>query len=93
MGGTSFDVGLIVGVEPLIEREVNISRRVFNMPTLMMETITAGMGLYVTVDPITKRITLGPESAGADPGPVSYDKGNDTPTIMDCALIARPDQS
>ncbi len=87
MGGTSFDVGLIVGVEPLIEREVNISRRVFNMPTLMMETITAGMGLYVSVDPITKRITLGPESAGADPGPVSYDKGNDTPTIMDCALI------
>ncbi len=87
MGGTSFDVGLIIGQEPLIEREVNITRRVFNMPTLMMETITAGMGLYVTVDPITHRITLGPESAGADPGPVSYDKGNETPTIMDCALI------
>ncbi|MBK7520381.1 MAG: hydantoinase/oxoprolinase family protein [Pseudomonadales bacterium] len=87
MGGTSFDVGLIMGQEPLIEREVTITRRIFNMPTLMMETITAGMGLYVSVDPITQRITLGPESAGAHPGPVSYDKGNETPTIMDCALV------
>ena len=87
MGGTSFDVGLILGQEPLIEREVTITRRVFNMPTLMMETITAGMGLYVSVDPITHRISLGPESAGAHPGPVSYDKGNETPTVMDCALI------
>lgn len=87
MGGTSFDVGLIRGQEPLIEREVTITRRIFNMPTLMMETITAGMGLYVTVDPVTQRITLGPESAGADPGPVCYDKGNETPTVMDCALI------
>lgn len=87
MGGTSFDVGLIRGGEPLIEREVTIARRIFDMPTLMMETITAGMGLYVTVDPVTRRIRLGPGSAGADPGPVSYDRGNDTPTIMDCALI------
>jgi len=87
MGGTSFDVGLIMGGEPLVRREVVITRRLFNLPTLVMDTIAAGMGMYVTVDPITHRITLGPESAGADPGPVSYDMGNDIPTVMDCALI------
>jgi N-methylhydantoinase A len=87
MGGTSFDVGLIMGGEPLTQREVVITRRIFNLPTLVMDTIAAGMGMYVSVDPITRRITLGPESAGADPGPVSYDHGNTTPTVMDCALI------
>lgn len=87
MGGTSFDVGLIMGGEPLVRREVVITRRLFNLPTLVMDTIAAGMGMYVTVDPITHRITLGPESAGADPGPVSYDMGNEVPTVMDCALI------
>lgn len=87
MGGTSFDVGLIMGGEPLVQREVAITRRIFNLPTLVMDTIAAGMGMYVTVDPVTRRIAIGPESAGADPGPVSYDRGNETPTVMDCALI------
>ena len=87
MGGTSFDVGLIMGGEPLVQREVVITRRIFNLPTLVMDTIAAGMGMYVTVDPVTRRIAIGPESAGADPGPVSYDRGNETPTVMDCALI------
>lgn len=87
MGGTSFDVGLIMGGEPLVQREVVITRRIFNLPTLVMDTIAAGMGMYVTVDPVTRRIAIGPESAGADPGPVSYDRGNEIPTVMDCALI------
>lgn len=87
MGGTSFDVGLLRGGEPILDREVTITRRIFNLPTLVMDTIGAGMGMYVTVDPITSRITLGPESAGADPGPVSYGGGNDIPTVMDCALV------
>jgi len=87
MGGTSFDVGLIMNGEPLRQREVDITRRIFNLPTLVMDTIATGMGMFVTVDPITKRITLGPESAGSDPGPVSYGLGNEIPTVMDCALI------
>lgn len=87
MGGTSFDVGLIRGGQPLIEREVVINRRVYNIPTLQMDTIGAGTGMYVTIDPITKRINIGPESAGADPGPVCYEMGNETPTVMDCCLI------
>ena len=87
MGGTSFDVGLIMGGEPVMLREVVINRRLFNIPTLLMDTIGAGTGMYVTIDPITRRITVGPESAGADPGPVSYDMGNEVPTVMDCVLI------
>ena len=87
MGGTSFDVGLIMAGEPMIDREVTVTRRIFNLPTLVMDTVGAGMGMFVSVDPLTGRITLGPESAGADPGPVSYGRGNDTPTVMDCALI------
>ena len=87
MGGTSFDVGLIMSGEPVMLREVVINRRIFNIPTLLMDTIGAGTGMYVTIDPITMRITVGPESAGADPGPVSYDMGNEVPTVMDCVLI------
>ncbi len=87
MGGTSFDVGLIMNGEPMLDREVTITRRLFNLPTLVMDTVGAGMGMYVGVDPLTDRITLGPGSAGADPGPVCYDRGNETPTVMDCALV------
>jgi len=87
MGGTSFDVGLIMSGEPVMLREVVINRRLFNIATLLMDTIGAGTGMYVTIDPITRRITVGPDSAGADPGPVSYDMGNEVPTVMDCMLI------
>lgn len=87
MGGTSFDVGLLMGGEPVMLREVVINRRIFNIPTLLMDTIGAGTGMFVTVDPITKRLTIGPGSAGADPGPVCYEMGNEVPTVMDCCLI------
>jgi len=87
MGGTSFDVGLIRRGKFVTEREVVITRRLFNIPTLVMDSIGAGTGMYVTIDPITNRITLGPGSAGADPGPVCYNMGNEVPTVMDCALI------
>jgi N-methylhydantoinase A len=87
MGGTSFDVGLIMGGQPNMVREVVINRRVYNIPTLQMDTTGAGTGQFVTIDPITKRINIGPESAGAEPGPVCYEMGNEVPTVMDCCLI------
>jgi acetone carboxylase beta subunit len=87
MGGTSFDVGLLMSGEPVMVREVVINRRIYNIPTLLMDTIGAGTGMFVTIDPITKRIKVGPESAGADPGPVCYEMGNEVPTVMDCVLI------
>jgi len=87
MGGTSFDVGLIMGGEPIMLREVEVGRVIINIPTLVMDSIGAGTGQYVSVDPESKRVNIGPESAGADPGPVAYNIGNDIPTAMDCALI------
>lgn len=87
MGGTSFDVGLIMGGEPIMLREVEVGRAIVNIPTLVMNSIGAGTGQYVRIDPESKRVDIGPESAGADPGPVCYNMGNETPTVMDCALI------
>lgn len=87
MGGTSFDVGLLMGGEPVMLREVVINRRIYNIPTLLMDTTGAGTGMFVGIEPITNRITIGPGSAGADPGPVCYEMGNETPTVMDCCLI------
>jgi acetone carboxylase beta subunit len=86
VGGTSFDVGLIMGGELMISREVELAHHIFNIPTVVMDSIGAGTGMYLTVDPM-KRLHLGPDSAGADPGPVCYDVGNEIPTVMDCALI------
>jgi len=87
MGGTSFDVGLIMGGECTMLREIEVGRSILNIPTLVMDTIGAGTGMYVSIDPESKRIDIGPGSAGAEPGPVCYNLGNETPTIMDCCLI------
>ncbi|MEW6614317.1 MAG: hydantoinase/oxoprolinase family protein [Thermodesulfobacteriota bacterium] len=87
MGGTSFDVGLIMGGETILLREVELGRTVLNIPTMVMDSIGAGCGMYVTIDPESKRVEIGPGSAGSDPGPVCYDMGNYTPTVMDCVVI------
>ncbi|UCG82938.1 MAG: hydantoinase/oxoprolinase family protein, partial [Dehalococcoidia bacterium] len=86
MGGTSFDVGLVMGGELQILREVELGHHIFNIPTIYMDSIGAGTGMYLRVDSM-KRLHIGPESAGADPGPVCYDTGNEIPTVMDCALV------
>jgi acetone carboxylase beta subunit len=87
MGGTSFDVGLIMGGEPILLREVELGRAVLNIPTLVMDSIGAGNGQYLSIDPESSRVDIGPGSAGADPGPVSYNMGNNVPTVMDCMVI------
>jgi len=86
MGGTSFDVGLVMGGELMILREVELAHHIFNIPTVLMDSIGAGTGMYLRVDAM-RRLHIGPDSAGADPGPVCYDMGNEIPTVMDCALI------
>lgn len=87
MGGTSFDVGLVTeGKIPLV-REPQFARFLLNLPMVTINSVGAGAGTYIRLDPMTKRIMLGPESAGADPGPVCYDRGNEVPTVVDCDLI------
>ncbi|TIT30406.1 MAG: hydantoinase/oxoprolinase family protein, partial [Mesorhizobium sp.] len=58
-----------------------------NVPTLHLDTIGAGAGMILKVDPLTRKVSLGPESAGSDPGPICFAKGGTEPTIADCDAI------
>jgi N-methylhydantoinase A/oxoprolinase/acetone carboxylase beta subunit len=87
MGGTSFDVGRITNGMVSIIREPEVQRMFVNLPMVEQRSIGAGTGTYIRIDPVTTRMMLGPESAGGDPGPVSYDMGNEIPTIGDCDLV------
>ena len=87
MGGTSFDMGVITRGQTRIENEPIMDRFKMNVPTLHLDTIGAGAGMILKVDPLTRKISLGPESAGADPGPICFDRGGIEPTIADCDAI------
>lgn len=87
MGGTSFDVGLLsMGVlhyarAPIVERARLLQ------PLLQVESIGAGGGTIARVDPLTRRLLVGPASAGADPGPVAYGLGGCAVTVTDANII------
>jgi N-methylhydantoinase A len=87
MGGTSFDMGVITRGQTRIENEPLMDRFKLNVPTLHLDTIGAGAGMILKVDPLTRKISLGPESAGSDPGPICFDRGGTEPTIADCDAI------
>lgn len=87
MGGTSFDIGAITRGNIPIDNEPTLDRFTLNLPTIAMDTIGAGAGTIIKVDPYTNKVSLGPESAGADPGPVALDRGGTEPTIGDCDAI------
>jgi N-methylhydantoinase A len=87
MGGTSFDMGVIIRGQTRIENEPIMDRFKLNVPTLHLDTIGAGAGMILKVDPLTRKISLGPESAGSDPGPICFGRGGTAPTIADCDAI------
>jgi acetone carboxylase beta subunit len=87
MGGTSFDMGVITRGQTRIENEPLMDRFKLNVPTLHLDTIGAGAGMILKVDPLTRKVNLGPESAGSDPGPICFDRGGTEPTIADCDAI------
>ena len=87
MGGTSFDMGVITRGQTRLENEPIMDRFKLNLPTLHLDTIGAGAGMILKVDPLTKKISLGPESAGSDPGPICFGRGGTEPTIADCDAI------
>ena len=87
VGGTSFDAGAITaGVVP-IDREPGFQGMYVNVPMLGITSIGAGTGTYIRLDPETKRLKLGPDSAGGTPGPTFMEAGNTTPTINDVNLL------
>jgi N-methylhydantoinase A len=85
MGGTSTDVALVDG-EPRLTREGRIGRWPVAVPMVEMHTIGAGGGSIAWLDG-GGMLQVGPESAGADPGPACYGRGGRHPTVTDANLV------
>jgi N-methylhydantoinase A len=86
MGGTSFDVALIQDGQCLISVENRLDESAFNVPMLNIKTIGAGGGSIAWLDS-TGKLHVGPQSAGAQPGPACYGQGGDAPTVTDANLL------
>ncbi len=85
MGGTSCDIAFIEGGLPLETTEGMIARRPVDVPALDMTTISAGGGSIAAIDG-GGFLTVGPQSAGADPGPACSGRGGTQPTVTDADL-------
>src|SRR5881392_2513062 len=86
MGGTSADIAFIEGGAPLEVTEAVIARRQVDVPALDMTTISAGGGSIAWLDG-GGFLNVGPQSAGADPGPACYGRGGTQPTVTDADLV------
>ena len=87
MGGTSFDVGLVVGGQPVHSSSTVVSQYEFFIPRADIESIGSGGGSVIHHDEASHTLRVGPMSAGADPGPACYGKGGDRPTVTDANLL------
>jgi N-methylhydantoinase A len=87
MGGTSTDVSLCQGGEPTIGRETTIGQFKIKVPSVDVHTVGAGGGSIAHVPELTKALRVGPESAGADPGPAAYGRGGEAPTVTDANVV------
>ncbi len=86
MGGTSSDMAVSSGGQPEQTTRTNVGEFPLILPVINVSAIGAGGGSIVWVDP-QGLLKVGPESAGADPGPVCYGRGAARPTITDCFLV------
>lgn len=87
MGGTSCDVALNQGVDPEYTTTTRVGDYPLVLPVVNVLAIGAGGGSIISVDR-QGVLKVGPNSAGADPGPVCYGRGGTQPTITDCYLLA-----
>lgn len=87
MGGTSTDVALVENGVPRIRRETKIGDLVVKTPSVDVRTVGAGGGSIARVPEITKALRVGPESAGAIPGPACYGKGGASATVTDANVV------
>jgi N-methylhydantoinase A len=85
IGGTSFDVGLVVGGQPLVASEFSFGGVDIRMPCIDVRSIGAGGGSIASVD--FGELTVGPQSAGADPGPACYGRGGMLATATDADVV------
>lgn len=85
MGGTSFDVGLVLDGEPVMSNTTLIGRHELALPSVAVSAIGAGAGSIASVR--NGVLTVGPQSAGARPGPACYGRGGDRPTVADADVV------
>ncbi len=87
MGGTSFDVAVIIDGEPEVAELTNLDFRIpLRLPMIDVHTIGAGGGSIASVDR-GGMLQVGPRSAGAAPGPVAYRRGGTEPTVTDANVV------
>ncbi len=85
MGGTSYDVSMVVDGRPDISSEVNLEGFPILTPMVNIHTIGAGGGSIAWIE--AGGLRVGPQSAGADPGPACYGNGGERPTITDANVV------
>jgi len=86
VGGTSCDIALVSGGQPLIRSEGTIGGYAVRVPMVDVNAIGAGGGSIAWLDDAGS-LRVGPESAGSEPGPACYDRGGDEPTVTDASVL------
>jgi N-methylhydantoinase A len=87
MGGTSTDVALCLDGHAQLTRETSVGEFPVKAPSVDVQTIGAGGGSIASVSPATGSLRVGPDSAGADPGPAAYGRGGTGATVTDANLV------
>ncbi len=85
VGGTTFDVGVVHGGQPLVRSTASFGQFEYFVPTVDVRSVGAGGGSMIRSD--GKVLRVGPESAGARPGPACYPQGGDSATVTDANLV------
>ncbi|MBL4803019.1 MAG: hydantoinase/oxoprolinase family protein [Emcibacter sp.] len=88
MGGASYDIGIVVegGIKHYDFNPV-IDRWLVSVPMVHLVSLGAGGGSIASFDRMYNAVTVGPKSAGSDPGPACYDRGGMLPTVTDADLV------
>ena len=87
VGGTSTDVALIQDGAPRVRRDTTVGDVTVRASSVDIRTVGAGGGSIAHVPELTKALRVGPQSAGADPGPAAYAKGGTEPTVTDANVV------
>ncbi|WP_433293491.1 hydantoinase/oxoprolinase family protein [Pseudonocardia sp. CA-142604] len=87
MGGTSFDIGLVIDGKPVMAQENVIDQYTYRLPHLDVRSAACGGGSLAWFDEATGGLRVGPQSAGSEPGPACYGRGGTRPTVTDADVV------
>ncbi len=87
MGGTSFDVGVIHDGQAVVSYKSLVHQYEYFLPKVDVQTMGTGGGSKVWIDKTTRTLRVGPQSAGAVPGPICYRRGGEVPTTTDADVV------